>query len=77
MKQVLKGILNLRAMEEAHIRSGKKVRYRSGEQIKAQKASKVGNFSDTWFLKDGFTVTLKFQCIKSRLLKEAANKIAL
>ena len=56
--QMIKGVLNLDTKEKADIVAGNRVRYRSGREIRSQKASRVGGSSDTWFLVEGATVTL-------------------
>ena len=58
---VLQGLLEWRRTNEEDILRGRKRRYRSGEQIKAQKAEDRLGHCNTWFLRGEVTSTLAVQ----------------
>ena len=74
--ELLKGIIEKHQKNEADILSGERVRFRTGAQILAQKAKKTGQFTDTWFLNDKISCTLKVQATPgSQLAEKMKQKI--
>ena len=47
---------------ETEVENGTRERYRSRQQILDAKTQKIGNFENTWFLKDDITSVMKIPC---------------
>ena len=72
---ILKGILQRMTQIEADVKNGIRNRYRSREAILEHKKGKVGNFANTWFLKDDITNVLKVPCTPgSKLVNSIRSK---
>ena len=56
--EIIKGIIQRANQIEIDIQNGNRMRYRSRERIKSDKASKKGKFINTWFLRGNFTSVL-------------------
>ena len=56
---LLKGILKRQAQIEEDIREGKRIQYRSRDEITRQKEARLGKHTNTWFLKNDVINTLK------------------
>ena len=59
---ILKGILNSVKQVDEEIARGTRARYRSRSEILVQKKQKLGQFTNTWFLKNDVTQILKVPC---------------
>ena len=71
----LKGILNRNDQIETDILEGKRIRYRSQEQIMEAKDKRLGKHPNTWFLTDTVVNTLKVTATPNEGLKGAINKV--
>ena len=65
----IKGIIARYKQTEEEITAGTRQRYRSGDIIRQQKDSKLGQSTNTWFLRGGTTCTLTVQCTPGSKLK--------
>ena len=57
--ELLKGIMARIGQVEDDILAGKRIRYRKAGLIMKMKKDRMGNFPDTWFLKEGNLGLLK------------------
>ena len=72
---ILKGILNRIRQIEDEVKNGNRDRYRSRKQILDHKKQSIGNFPNTWFLKDDVTNILKVPCTPgSKLVNSIRGK---
>ena len=67
--ELLRGILKRDREIQTEIDSGKRVRYRSRQQIVDQKSQQLGKYANTWFLRGDVTNTLKVQYVPGSVLK--------
>ena len=60
--EILKGLIKRVSQIETEVENGTRERYRSRQQILDAKTQKIGNFENTWFLKDDITSVMKIPC---------------
>ena len=66
---IIKGIIARYKQTEEEITAGTRQRYRSGDIIRQQKDSRLGQSTNTWFLRGGTTCTLTVHCTPGSKLK--------
>ena len=66
---MMKGILEREIECERLISKGERVRYRSGEQIRSQKNTKLGISNNTWYLRGKWTNVVQVQCTPDGILR--------
>ena len=66
---MMRGILEREIECEKLISKGERVRYRSGEQIRSQKSTKLGTSSNTWYLRGKWTNVVQVQCTPDGTLR--------
>ena len=74
--QTLKGVLNRSKQIEEEIVNGTRIRYRTKAQIEEHKQNTIGNFPNTWFLKNETTNILKVPCTPNSSLVNSMRQKA-
>ena len=72
--QAIKGILNANKQFVDEVKKGTKLLYRTGAMIREQKATRQGQYSNTWFLKGNVTNTIQIQSTPNSILKDRIQK---
>ena len=65
---MMKGILEREIECERLISKGERVRYRSGEQIRSQKNTKLGTSNNTWYLGENGQMLYRYNAHQTEYL---------